>query len=72
MVAPWFSLRKANTLLNTTVSLATLNETYKISLWVKNLTNQVVLYDRFTVGPLSAPESFEPPRTWGVSVSGKF
>jgi len=56
VVAPWFSLRKANTLVNTTLSLATLNETYEIPLWVKNLANQMVLCDGFTVGPLSAPE----------------
>jgi hypothetical protein len=30
------------------------------------------LYERFTVGPLAAPESFEPPLTWGVSLSAKF
>jgi hypothetical protein len=39
---------------------------------VKNLTDQHVLYDRFTVGPLSSPESFEPPLTWGVSVGAEF
>ena len=72
VVAPWFSLRKANTILNATVSLATPDEKYRISVWAKNLTDQHVLYQRFTVGPLSAPESFEPPMTWGVSVSGKF
>lgn len=72
VVAPWFSLRKANTILNTTIALATPDEKYRIALWVKNLTDQHVLYNRFTVGPLSAPESFEPPLTWGVSLSGKF
>ncbi len=72
VVAPWFTLRKANTIVNTTVSLATLDEKYAISLWVKNLTDQHVLYAKFTVGPLSSPESFEPPLTWGVSLSGKF
>ncbi|MDR3513010.1 MAG: TonB-dependent receptor [Caulobacteraceae bacterium] len=70
-VAP-FSLRKANTIVNTTISLATLDEKYRVSLWIKNLTDQHVLYGRFAVGPLSAPESFEPPLTWGVSLAGKF
>jgi iron complex outermembrane receptor protein len=72
VVAHWFSLRKANTIVNTTVSLATLDEKYALSLWVKNLTDQHVLYDRFTVGPLSAPESFQPPLTWGVSLGARF
>jgi iron complex outermembrane receptor protein len=72
VVAPWFSLRKANTIVNTTVSLASLDEKYSLSVWVKNLTDQHVLYDRFTVGPLSAPESFEPPLTFGVSLGAKF
>jgi iron complex outermembrane receptor protein len=67
-----FSLRPANTILNTTVSLATPDEKYRIALWVKNLTDQHVLYDRFAVGPLSAPQSYSPPLTWGVSLSGKF
>ncbi len=72
VVAPTFSLRKANTIVNTTVSLSTLDEKYTVSMWVKNLTDQHVLYDRFTVGPLSAPESFEPPLTWGVSLGARF
>ncbi|HLY80747.1 MAG TPA: TonB-dependent receptor, partial [Caulobacteraceae bacterium] len=72
VVDPGFTLRKANTILNTTVALATPDEKYRIALWVKNLTNQHVLYDRFTVGPLSSPESFEPPLTWGVSIGAKF
>jgi outer membrane receptor protein involved in Fe transport len=72
VVDPTFTLRKANTIINTTLSLATLDEKYAVSLYVKNLTDRHVLYERFTVGPLSAPESFEPPLTWGVTVSGKF
>ena len=72
VVAPWFTLRKANTIVNTTVALSTPDEKYRVALWVKNLTDQHVLYDRFTVGPLSSPESFEPPLTWGVSVGAKF
>jgi iron complex outermembrane recepter protein len=72
VVAPGFTLRKANTILNTTVALSTPDEKYRVALWVKNLTDQHVLYDRFTVGPLSSPESFEPPLTWGVSVGAKF
>ncbi|QUD89332.1 TonB-dependent receptor [Phenylobacterium montanum] len=72
VVAPWFSLRKANTIVNGTVSMATPDEKYRVSGWVKNLTDERVLYERFTVGPLSAPESYEPPLTWGVSVGAKF
>jgi iron complex outermembrane recepter protein len=72
VVAPWFTLRKANTILNTTVAFSTLDEKYRLALWVKNLTDEHVLYDRFTVGPLSSPESFEPPLTWGVSLGAKF
>lgn len=72
VVDPGFSLRKANTIVNATVSLATPDEKYHIAVWVKNLTDQRVLYERFTVGPLSAPESYEPPLTWGVSLGAKF
>lgn len=72
VVSPGFTLRPANTILNTTVGLATLDGKYRISAWVKNLTDQHVLYERFTVGPLSAPESYEPPLTWGVSLGAKF
>jgi outer membrane receptor protein involved in Fe transport len=72
VVDPSFTLRKANTIVNTIVSLATLDEKYSIALWVKNLTDQHVLYERFTVGPLSAPESFEPPLTWGVTLGARF
>ena len=72
VVAPWFTLRKANTIVNATVALSTLDEKYRLALWVKNLTDEHVLYDRFTVGPLSSPESYEPPLTWGVSLGAKF
>jgi iron complex outermembrane receptor protein len=72
VVAPWFTLRKANTIVNATVALSTPDEKYRLALWVKNLTDQHVLYDRFTVGPLSSPESFQPPLTWGVSLGAKF
>lgn len=72
VVAPWFTLRPANTILNATVALATPDEKYRIAFWVKNLTDEHVLYTKFTVGPLSSPESFEPPLTWGVSVGAKF
>jgi len=72
VVAPGFTLRPANTILNTTVGLATLDGKYRVSAWVKNLTDQHVLYERFTVGPLSAPESYEPPLTWGVSLGARF
>ena len=72
VVAPWFTLRKANAIGNATVTLATLDEKYAISAWVKNFTDEHVLYSRFTVGPLSAPQSYEPPMTWGISLSGKF
>ena len=50
VVAPDFTLRPANTILNTTLSLTTLDGKYRISAWVKNLTDQHVLYERFTVG----------------------
>jgi len=72
VVAPWFTLRNANTIVNATVALSTPDEKYRLALWVKNLTDQHVLYDRFTVGPLSSPESFQPPLTWGVSLGAKF
>ena len=72
VVAPWFTLRPANTIVNATVALSTPDEKYRLALWVKNLTDQHVLYDRFTVGPLSSPESFQPPLTWGVSLGAKF
>ncbi|HZZ89647.1 MAG TPA: TonB-dependent receptor [Caulobacteraceae bacterium] len=72
VVAPWFTLRPANTIVNTTLVLSTPDEKYRIALWIKNLTDEHVLYTKFTVGPLSSPESFEPPRTWGVSVGAKF
>jgi iron complex outermembrane receptor protein len=72
VVAPSFSLRKANTIVNTTVSLASLDEKYTLAVWIKNLTDQHVLYNRFAVGPLSAPISYEPPLTWGVSLGAKF
>jgi iron complex outermembrane receptor protein len=71
VVAPWFSLRPSNTILNTTVALSTPDEKYRVSVWVKNLTDQHVLYNRFSVG-LASPESYGPPLTWGVSLSGKF
>jgi iron complex outermembrane receptor protein len=72
VVSPSFSLRKANVIVNTTISLATLDEKYSLSMYVKNLTDRHVLYSRFTVGPLSAPESFEPPLTWGVTLGARF
>jgi iron complex outermembrane receptor protein len=72
VVAPGFSLRKANTKINATVSLATLDQKYNVSMWVKNLTDEHILNDRFTVGPLASPQSYQPPLTWGVTLGARF
>jgi len=67
-----FSRRPAATIFNGGISVTTPNRRYRISLWGKNLFNKAVLYNDYAIGQVSALESFEPPRTWGVDLSVKF
>jgi len=67
-----FSLRGAAVIYNGTIAMTTPNGRYRIALWGKNLANKAVLYNRYTIGTVSALQTYEPPLTWGVDISAKF
>lgn len=67
-----FSLRPTATIYNAAASMTFPGKHYKIGVWVKNLTNEAVLYSRSPIGVLAAIQAYDPPRTWGVDLSAQF
>ena len=45
---------------------------WRVSLWGKNLTDEVVINNTFGVGPLLAARVYQPPREVGVDLSFTF
>ncbi|HKR87602.1 MAG TPA: TonB-dependent receptor [Phenylobacterium sp.] len=58
-------------LLNASLGWVAPNGAYSIRLWGKNLTNQAVLLNQDATVHATA-ESFQPPRTYGVTLGMKF
>ena len=65
----------ARTLVNASIGYTTVDERFAISLFARNLLNKTYLAklvnDPFSVGP-GEVAAYGLPRTWGVSLSGKF
>lgn len=66
------ALRKRNTLVDGSVSLELPDGRWRVSLWGKNLTDEVVINNTFAVGPLLASRIYQPPREVGVDLSFNF
>lgn len=67
-----FAMRKANTIVDGSVSLELPDGRWRVSLWGKNLTDEVVINNTFGVGPLLAARVYQPPREVGVDLSFTF
>lgn len=64
-------VRPANTLYDATVTLEGAAG-WKVSLWGKNLTDEVVINNTFGLGALGELRIYQAPRTWGLEVGYKF
>ncbi|MNE13416.1 hypothetical protein D3C80_1062490 [compost metagenome] len=67
-----FAVRKANTIVDGSVSLELPDGRWRVSLWGKNLTDEVVINNTFGVGPLLAARVYQAPREVGVDLSFTF
>ncbi len=65
-------VREANTLLDATLSLETLDEKWRVTLWGKNLTDELVINNTFGLGALGNLRIYAPPRTWGLDIAVRF
>ncbi|MNN74285.1 hypothetical protein D3C81_1904690 [compost metagenome] len=66
------ALRKANTIVDGSLALELPDGRWRVSLWGKNLTDEVVINNTFAVGPLLAARVYQPPREIGVDLSFNF
>ncbi|GAA0386234.1 TonB-dependent receptor [Brevundimonas terrae] len=67
-----FAVRKANTIIDGSVALELPDGRWRVSLWGKNLTDEVIINNTFGVGPLLAARVYQPPREIGVDLSFTF
>ena len=65
-------VREENTLLDATLALDAPDDTWRIALWGKNLTDELVINNTFNIGPLGNLRIYAPPRTWGVDLTVRF
>lgn len=66
------TLRKSNTIVDGSLALELPDGRWKVSLWGKNLTDELVINNTFAVGPLLAARVYQPPREIGVDLSFTF
>jgi iron complex outermembrane recepter protein len=66
------TVRQANTLVDGAIRFETADGHWNMGVWGKNLTNQVVINNTFTVGSLLADRVYEAPREIGVDLGFKF
>ncbi|WP_312135415.1 TonB-dependent receptor [Brevundimonas sp.] len=66
------TLRKANTIVDGSVALELPDGRWRVSLWGKNLTDELVINNTFGVGALLASRVYQPPREIGVDLSFTF
>ena len=66
------TLRKAHTIVDGSVALELPDGRWRVSLWGKNLTDELVINNTFGVGALLASRVYQPPREIGVDLSFTF
>lgn len=65
-------MRQSNTIMDGSLSLEMPDSRWRVSLWGKNLTDELVINNTFGVGALLAARVYQPPREIGVDLSLTF
>lgn len=65
-------VRSENTLLDATLSLEAPDGQWRVALWGKNLTDELVINNTFGLGALGNLRIYAPPRTWGLDLGFRF
>jgi len=65
-------VRRENTLLDAAISLESPDGVWRVSLWGKNLADQLVINNTFGLGALGNLRVYAPPMTWGIDVGVNF
>ena len=65
-------VRPENTLLDATISLESPDARWRVALWGKNLTDELVINNTFGLGALGNLRIYAPPRTYGLDVAFRF
>ncbi len=65
-------VRPANTLLDATLSLEAPDSKWRVALWGKNLTDEVIINNTFGLGALGNLRIYAPPRTYGLDIGFRF
>lgn len=66
------AMRKANTIIDGSVSLELPDGRWRVNLWGKNLTDELVINNTFAVGPLLAARLYQAPHEIGVDLTFNF
>ena len=66
------TMRQSNTVVDGSLSLELPDGRWRVSLWGKNLTDELVINNTFGVGALLASRVYQPPREIGVDLSLTF
>lgn len=66
------TMRKSNTIVDGSIGLELPDGRWRVSLWGKNLTDELVINNTFGVGALLASRVYQPPREVGVDLSFTF
>lgn len=66
------TMRQSNTVVDGSLSLELPDGRWRVSLWGKNLTDELVINNTFGVGNLLASRVYQPPREIGVDLSLTF
>ena len=66
------TMRQSNTVVDGSLSLELPDGRWRVSLWGKNLTDELVINNTFGVGALLASRVYQPPREIGVDLSFTF
>ena len=66
------TMRQSNTVVDGSLSLELPDGRWRVSLWSKNLTDELVINNTFGVGNLLASRVYQPPREIGVDLSLTF
>lgn len=65
-------VRPENTLLDATISLESPDSRWRVALWGKNLTDELVINNTFGLGALGNLRIYAPPRTYGLDLTLRF
>ena len=66
------TMRKANTIVDGSIGLELPDGRWRVSLWGKNLNDELVINNTFGVGALLASRVYQPPREIGIDLSFTF